>query len=134
MSKIRYLLATKKIDFSADSFKICLMGTSFAANPATQLLYSDISVNELAAGNGYTTGGQVLAGVTVTEIDASNKTTITWTNPNWVATGGSIGPSAGAFVYDTTASNTLVAFIDFGGNQTQVSGGSFTIANLEVDV
>jgi hypothetical protein len=134
MSKIRYLMATKAVSFASDSFKICLMGSGFEPTPASQLLYSDISTYELVSGNGYSAGGQALSGVAVTELDANNKTAITWSNVSWTATGGSIGPSNGAFIYDTTVSNALVAFIDFGGNQTQVSGGSFTIAGLEVDV
>lgn len=134
-NKIKYLLATGAINFSSDTFKIMLMDTGFTFNKDTHHYYSDVSGSELSSGNGYTTGGASLAGVTVTEDDTDDRTEITWNNASWTASGGSIGPTPGAIIYDDThASDAIVGYIDFGGEQTQADGGTCTISNIEVRV
>ena len=134
-NKIKYLLAKKVIDFSADSFKIILMASGFTFNKDTHHGYADVSANELATGYGYTQNTKVLAGVTVTEDDTDDRTEVTWTNPTWTASGGSIGPTPGAIVFDDTVTtptaDPIVGYIDFGGEQTQVDGGIATISNVE---
>lgn len=132
---IKYMLATGAIDFSSDVFKIILMDTGFSFNKDTHETYSDVSGSELASGNGYTTGGNTLAGVSVTEDDTDDRTEITWNNTSWTASGGAIGPTPGAIIYDNTeATNTIVGYIDFGGEQTQADGGTATISNIEVRI
>ena len=134
-NKIKYLLATGAINFSSDTFKIILMGTGFTFNKDTHHYYSDVSGSELASGNGYTTGGNTLAGVSVTEDDTDDRTEITWNNTSWTASGGAIGPTPGAIIYDDThASDAIVGYIDFGGEQTQADGGTCTISNIEVRI
>ena len=134
-NKIKYLLAKKVIDFSADSFKIILMASGFTFNKDTHHGYADVSANELATGYGYTQNTKVLAGVTVTEDDTDDRTEVTWTNPTWTASGGSIGPTPGAIIFDDTVTtptaDPIVGYIDFGGEQTQVDGGIATISNVE---
>ena len=136
-NKIKYLLATKAIDFSADVFKIILMQTGFTFNIDTHHAYADVSASELATANGYTAGGNTLAGVTVTEDDTDDRTEITWNNTTWTASGGPIGPTPGAIIYDDTVASpadAIVSYIDFGGDQTQADGGVATIANIEVRI
>ena len=130
-NKIKYALATKAIDFSADTFKIILMQTGFVFNKDTHHAYSDVSGSELATANGYTAGGTTLAGVTVTEDDTDDRCDITWSNPSWTAVGGNIGPASGAIVYDDTASDFVVGYIDFGGDYTQPNGGTITLVGVE---
>lgn len=137
-NKIKYALATKQIDFANDTFKIILMATGFTFNKDTHHGYADVSANELANGNGYTTGGNVLAGVSVTEDDTDDRTEVTWNNSAWTASGGSIGPSPGAIIYDDTPTSPqadpIVGYIDFAGEQTQADGGVCTISNIEVRI
>ena len=137
-NKLKYALATKQIDFSADTFKIILMATGFTFNKDTHHGYADVSASELANGNGYSTGGNTLAGVAVTEDDVDNRTEISWNNTSWTASGGAIGPSPGAIIYDDTPTSPqadpVVGYIDFGGEQTQADGGVATIANVEVRI
>ena len=131
-NKIKYLLATKVIDFANDVFKIALMQTGFTFNKDTHHGYADISGNELATANGYTAGGNTLAGVGVVEDDTDDRTEVTWDNTTWNAAGGSIGPSPGAIIYDDTAADDpIVGYIDFGGDQTQADGGTATISSIE---
>lgn len=134
-NRLKYALATKKIDFSADSFKIILMISGFVFNKDTHHGYADVSASELATGNGYTQNTKTLSGVTVTEDDTDDRTEVTWSNATWTASGGDIGPTPGAIVFDDTATDDpIVMYIDFGGNQTQSNGGVATIANVEVRV
>jgi len=132
---IKYKLATGAIDFSSDTFKIILMDTGFTFDKDAHETYSDVSGSELSSGNGYSTGGNTLAGVSVTEDDTDDRTEVTWNNTTWTASGGSIGPTPGAIIYDDTdGDDTIVGYIDFGGEQTQTDGGTCTISNIEVRI
>lgn len=137
-NKIKYLLAKKVIDFSADTFKIILMQSGFTFNKDTHHGYADVSASELSTANGYTAGGATLGGVAVTEDDIDDRTEITWSNVTWTASNGSIGPTPGAIIYDDTVAaptaKPIVCYIDFGGDQTQADGGTATISNIEVRI
>lgn len=131
-NKIKYLLATKVIDFANDVFKIILMQTGYTFDKDNDSLYADVSGSELSTANGYTAGGNTLTGVSVTEDDTDDRAEVTWNNTTWTASGGSIGPSPGAIIYDdTVADDPVVSYIDFGGDQTQAAGGVATISNIE---
>jgi hypothetical protein len=137
-NKLKYALATKQIDFANDVFKIILMATGFTFNKDTHHGYADVSGSELANGNGYSTGGNTLGGVAVTEDDTDNRTEITWDNTSWSASGGAIGPSPGAIIFDDTPTSpqadSICGYIDFSGEQSQADGGVATIANIEIRI
>ena len=85
--------------------------------------YSDLTGNsdELANGNGYTTGGATLTSVTPV---ADSTTAVcdfdnyTWTSATFTTSGG--------IIYNSTASGAACAVLSFGGDQ-QVSSGDFQI-------
>ncbi len=132
-NKIKYKLLTGAIDLLTDTIKCALMKTGFTFDKDTNHYWADISADELANGNGYTTGGQTLAGVAVTENDTSDRADFTCTNPTWTATGGSIGPTPGAILYDDTDTNkAIIGYIDFDGDQTTTTGNNFVIADVIV--
>jgi len=134
-NRLKFLMASGDIDFSADSFKIILMDSGFTFNKDTHHGYADVSGSELGTGNGYTQNTKVLANVSVTEDDTDDRTEITWDNASWVASGGPIGPSPGAIIFDDTdASDSIVGYIDFGAEYTQADGGTATITNIEVRI
>ena len=137
-NKFKFLLASKVIDFANDSFKIILMNTGFVFNKDTHHGYADVSASELGTGNGYTQNTKTLAGVTVTEDDTDDRCEVTWDNVQWTASGGSIGPTPGAIIFDDTVTSPtadpVVGYIDFGGDQTQSDGGVATISNVEVRI
>lgn len=122
------------VKFHADQFKIALMNNSFTFNPDTHSNYSDISGSELATGNGYTAGGLTLTGVSVTQNDTSNRVDVTWDNATWSASGGSIGPSNGAIVYDNTPAaagdKTVVMYFAFDSAITKTDGQVLTITDI----
>ena len=134
-NKVLFLLLKKNIDFANDTFKIILMQSGFLFNRDTHEGYANVSASELATAFGYTAGGATLSGVTVTEDDTNDRSTVTWNNATWTASGGDIGPSPGAIVYDDTpttpTADPIIGYIDFGGNQTQSDGGVATIADIE---
>jgi len=133
-NEIKYDLATHVIDFTLDTFKIILMADGFVYDKDAHKLYADVSASELAGGNGYATGGNTLAGIAVTRNDVDDRTEVTWDNTSWTASGGDIGPTPGAIIFDdtpTAPADPIVGYIDFGGNQTQADGGVATISGIE---
>jgi len=137
-NKLKYLLAVGAIDFSTDIFKIILMDTGFVFDKDTHHGYADVSGEELPTGNGYTAGAKTLTGVTLTEDDVDDRTEIRWANVTWTASGGSIGPTPGAIIFDDTVTtptaDPVISYIDFGGEQTQADGGTCTISNIEIRI
>ena len=106
-----------EMDFSSDTtdtFKIALY-TSSATLGASTTAYS--TTNEVANGDGYTTGGKTLTVVAPTTsgttafIDFSN---VTWTTATITA--------RGALIYKSGGSNPAVAVLDFGADKTSTNG------------
>jgi hypothetical protein len=134
-NKIKYLLATAAINFSTQTFRMILMQSGFVFNKDTHHEYLNVAGSELGNGNGYTTLGAVLAGVTVTEDDTDDRAEVLWSNRSWTATGGPIGPASGAIIYDDSVANDpIVGYIDFLGDYTQPDGGTVTIIAPEVRI
>ena len=103
---------------AADTFKIALF-TSSATLDATTTTYT--TTNEVANGNGYTTGGQTLSvtgPTSSTTIAYLDFTDVTWTTATITA--------AGALIYNNTQADKAFAVLDFGGNKTSTAG-DFTI-------
>ena len=117
---------------NAAHFCSSFMVSGFTFNKDTHHGYADVSASELPTGNGYTANTKTLAGVVVTEDDTDDRTEVTWSSVTWTASGGDIGPTPGAIIFDDTeAGDSIVGYIDFAGNQTQSNGGIATIANVE---
>lgn len=134
-NRLKFLMSSGGIDFSGDSFIIILMASGFVFDDGAHHQYSDVVGNELPTANGYTQGTKALANVAILEDDTDDRTEITWDNVTWTAGGGPIGPSPGAIIYDDTdANDSLIGFIDFGGDQSQADGGTVTIINPEVRI
>lgn len=130
----KYKLIAAGVDFSSDVFKARLMTTGFSFNRATHTKWADISASELANANGYTTGGVTLGGVALAQDNVNHRATVNWTNPQWTASGGNIGPISGCVVIDDTDSDDLIVlYIPFSPEMTQANGGTFTVAGVEYD-
>ena len=113
------------LDFDGDTIKVVLVTDSYTPD-ADDTQYSDVSANEVANGNGYTTGGYTVA-LTVTDDDANDRVVIDSADPTWTASSGSIGPFRYAIWYDDThASDLLLYLFDFGSNQTANDGATIT--------
>lgn len=134
----RYLLLKKVMDFSADTFKIRAMVSGFVFNKDSHNVWADVAASELANGNGYTTGGNTLSGVSVTQDNTLDRGRAVWSNSSWTASGGTLGPSPGFIIIDDTVAapviDPIVGFIDNGGEKTQFDGGIFTVVAPEVRI
>jgi len=104
-------------NFATNTFKMALY-TALADLGAATAAYS--SANEVV-GTGYTAGGEVLTGVTVSTsgttayVDFSN---VVWPIASFT--------TRGALIYNATAGGNSVAVIDFGADKTPTT--SFTVA------
>lgn len=118
-------LANKKHDLSADSFKVMLTNT---APVATNSVYGDISSNEVANGNGYTTGGGAATITSSTQTSGTEKWIL---QPVVFTASGAVGPFRYAVLYNTTPVSPLkplILFWDYGSSVTLASGDTFTVA------
>lgn len=113
-------LAEKNINLQSDTHKVMLTNT---APVATNSLYSDISSNEVANGNGYTTGG----GAATVSSSAQSSGTYKLVLADVVFTAsGAVGPFRYAVLYDVT-SGDLIGWWDYGSSITLANGESFTV-------
>lgn len=109
---------------AGDTYKVRLM--SAATFNATHTTLAATSGTEVANGNGYTTGGATLSGVTVTTT-TTNDATFDASDVTWSASGGSIQAVAAIIYNDTDTDDPPLAFIDFGGTETADSGSDFKL-------
>jgi hypothetical protein len=120
-NKFKTELMNKIFDMEADTIYAALLNSahSFDADNNT---WTTVVTNEIS-GAGYTANGNALAGKDVSQDDTDDEGV--WTANNAVWTSASFTAHY-CVIRDLTASNFLVACIDFGSNQT-VSSGTFTI-------
>ena len=105
-------------DLDSDTLKIALYTSSATLN-ATTTAYT--TTNEVANGNGYTTGGVALANASV--IINSTSGCFDSDNPEWTS---ATFTARGALIYNDTESDLAIAVLDFGGDFS-VAGGTFRI-------
>lgn len=103
---------------TGDSFKIALY-TSSASLGASTTAYT--ASNEVANGNGYTTGGEAL-----TEITPTSSGTTAYVDFGDVTWSSSTITARGALIYNSSDSNKAVAVLDFGADKTSTNG-DFTV-------
>jgi hypothetical protein len=112
-------------DFTNHTVKCMLVTT---APVATNQVKADIVANEVANGNGYTTGGYT---VTKTWTNSPPTSTLACTTFNWTASGAGFGPFRYVAMYDDTPSSPadpLIGFWDYGSSIPTVnSGETFTV-------
>lgn len=117
----------KTIAYTTDAIKVGLSTSAYVPSQAHQH-YSDIT-NEVANGNGYTTGGVALGSPTNTV--ASSTQTLSGANVSWTSSGAGF-TAAFAWGYDSTpgtaATDPLIWYVDLGGNQSVSGGAVLTIA------
>jgi hypothetical protein len=117
-------LPTATMNLGTDAIAVRLMGSGFTFD-AANTVWTDVSANEIAGGNGYTAGGQTLANQTFARV--GGVLTLDADDVVWNASGGDIGPAYAAVLVDTTDGDKLVAAVEFGGAQTAGDGTPFKI-------
>ena len=118
-------LALNNIDFGADTFKVILVTSSYAANKDTHDRRDDVT-NEVS-GTGYTSGGLETT-CAVAKDTANDRTTLTFSPVSWST---STLTARGAVIYKSRGGSAgddeLIAYIDFGSNVSS-SGTNFNLS------
>ena len=115
--------ANKVHNLGSDTLKIALTNT--APNVSTHTVLADIT--EIGAGNGYTAGG------TAVSVTGSTQTSGTYSLTQsadvvFTASSGTIGPFRYAVLYnDTSTSDSLIAYWDYGSAVTLNDTETFTV-------
>ena len=114
----------KEVDLLTDTLKVALVTSSYTPDQDAHDYWADVSANE-ASGTGYTAGGATLGSTTFTYDDGSNKWTFDGADVSWSS---STITARYAVIYDDTAtSKNLIAYVDFGTDQSS-SAGTFTVS------
>ena len=100
-------------DFNTDVFKLALYVATADLN-ANTLIYT--TAGEIT-GTGYTAGGNVMTGVSVSPQGFVNFANVVWNPANFTA--------RGALIYNSSKANRAVAVLDFGSDKTATT--SFTV-------
>lgn len=106
-------------NFLSQTYKIALYTSSATLSNATTAYTSS---GEVANGAGYTTGGNTLS-VSVNPTSTGNVAYLSFANSSWTS---ATITAAGALIYNSSASNSAVASLSFGGDKTSTSG-TFTV-------
>lgn len=109
-------------DFDAHTFKVALTNTA-PTNANTVLA----DITQIAAGNGYTAGGNT---ITVSVAETAGTTTLTGSSTTFTATGGAMATFRYYVLYNDTATapaDALIAFWDHGSAVTLQANDSFQI-------
>lgn len=113
---------------TSDVIKIMLTNT---APVATNHVYGDISSNEVASGNGYTTGGKSSSGdFTWSCTNSTGTQTLGATAATWTSVTGDMGTFRYVVYYDSTpATKTLIGWYDYGSSIVLhgANGDTFTV-------
>jgi hypothetical protein len=129
----KYQLMKKLIDLSADTLKIILMNNTFAFDKDAHATLADVTANQLATANGYTQNNKVLANKVLSEDDVNDKGKMVCDDVEWTASGGSIGPTGAAIIYDDTlGDDTVIGCIDYGTDYTIPDSSGFQITDIEI--
>src|SRR6185369_13208536 len=111
---------------TTDTWKAALFQDTFVWNQDTVDLYSGLS-NEVANGNGHTTGGNTCANPTIVQTDGSNLQTYDADNPaTWTASGAGFSFRY-IIVYDSTTSKVF-GMLDYGSTVTLSGANADTFA------
>jgi hypothetical protein len=114
-------LAEKVQNFQSDTLKVMLCLT---APVVANSVKADLT--EIAAGNGYTAGGN--QATVVSSLQTSGTYKLILNDPSWTAAGGAIANFRYAVLYNDTATNKdLISFIDYGSTVTLNVGESFNV-------
>lgn len=108
---------------TADTLNAALTNT--APNVATNVVLADIT--EIAAGNGYSSGGASLANV---GSNTAGTVTVTGTNVTFTATPSAMAAFRYVVLYNATPVSPLkplIAYWDYGASLTLNAGESFTV-------
>ncbi|HRS26488.1 MAG TPA: hypothetical protein P5140_08120 [Methanofastidiosum sp.] len=119
-----YQLAAQTLNLGTDTLKVALLSNAYTPNK-DHAYFSDINSNEVT-GTGYTAGGALLTGITLTKQDSSDNVKVTGNDVTWVS---STITARYAVIYKATGTpgtSPLILCFDFGTDKQSIDG-NFTI-------
>jgi hypothetical protein len=119
-------------DFFGTDHTLKIMLSNTAPNVATHTVRADAS--ELAAGNGYTSGG---ADINNNGTRSGATTNVAAVTVSWTATGGTIGPFRYVILYNdtpTSPADPLIAYFDNGTPAVTLAIGQNFSVNLPANI
>ena len=115
-------ITNKVHNLGADTFKFML---TLTAPVAGNSIKTDLT--EIAAGNGYTAGGNTVT-ITSSTQTAGAYTWVAGSSPVFTASGGAFANFRYVALYnDTAASDNLISFYDYGSTISLLDGETFTV-------
>ena len=120
--------AEKKVDFINDSMRLALLsGTYDEVSLKQKTSYNELVSYEISPNYGYTTGGIIVGGKTVTIDVTDNSVIYDVDDIGMTVNGGTLGPTRYGVIYNVSNSNNLVYIFDFGEDKTVNDGADFKI-------
>jgi hypothetical protein len=116
-------LAEKTHNLGSDTLKVALTNT--APTVATDTVWNTTVAPAPAAANGYTAGGNTIT--TTSSAQTSGTYKLVLADSVFTASGGSIGPFRYVILYNSTASNAVIGYYDYGSSITLADTETFTI-------
>jgi hypothetical protein len=110
------------ISLAADTIKVALT-SAYTPDISAHSTYSDIT-SEVTGSIGYTTGGETLTNVVLTQDNTDNESVMDADNITWTA---STITANGAVLYDVTYNNQLIGYVDFLSSKSSI-GSTFTLS------
>jgi hypothetical protein len=122
-----------KMNLDEDTFKVILMDEHYDYDRSKHGHLGDIKESILPLGNGHYPKTMQLREVTE---DENPKLKVEWDDVRWFASGGSIGPTKGAVIYnDSLPGQPLIGYVKFGDEPvTQADGGAMSVSNVILNV
>lgn len=113
------------LDLDTDTLYCLLVTSTYTPNIDTHSVRNDVT-NEVANGNGYTTGGTEITSKAVTQDDTDDEgvfdgADVSWANSTITARGAVVYKSTGAITTDN-----LVCYFDFTADKSS-NNGTFTV-------
>lgn len=116
-------LAEKTHNLGADTLKVALTNT--APTVATDTVWNTTIAPAPAAANGYSAGGNTIT--TTSSAQTSGTYKLVLADSVFTASGGSIGPFRYVILYNSTASNAVIGYYDYGSSITLADTETFTV-------
>lgn len=118
-------IADGRIDLDDDTLKLALFTSTHTPNAASDTQFGLLS-NEVANGNGYTTGGESLT--TISWAQSGGTATLDADPVVWTANGGPITARYGVLYDDTAAAKDLILYVTLDSTDvTATDGNTLTV-------
>jgi len=108
------------VNLLTGTVKLALATSGYTPDRDVHDFWNDVSASEVATGNGYTTGGETLAGKTITYDTASDQVRFDFTDVTWTFTAAKTWLYGIVYIDTAGASSTdpLVALLTWDSSQT----------------